>query len=101
MTDSTPNPEELAAIPSVLAAIAVFKQFEADIGPDPLQWPVKVVPAKLKAAGALGLLVPGLAVAEGGAVEGQIGGILDGWTAALTKIQAAAAAAKLGAAPAA
>lgn len=59
---------EQAAIPTAIACLEAFQQFEADMGPDPAQWALNYPGAKLKFLGTLGLQVPILAKAEGGAL---------------------------------
>lgn len=83
------NPALKAAAPSLIAAIDVWDQFEADMGTDPALWALKFMPAKLKALGALGLLVQPLIGAEVVAGENIIGATTSGWK---TQLQAIAAA---------
>lgn len=85
---STPNPILKAAAPSLIAAIDIFSQFETDMGVDPLQWALKFEPAKLKALGALGLLLAPLIGAEVVAGENVINTAVAGWK---TKLQAISA----------
>lgn len=87
---STPNAEELAAIPTARAIIAALKAFDANMGNDPLQWVAKYPGSKLILVGTVVNLVPSLAAAEGGALMSTVGGLLDGWDGALAKIQASA-----------
>jgi hypothetical protein len=84
----TLKPEEIAAIPTALAVIAAVKQFNLNIGADPLMWPAKVGGAQLILLGTLQNLMPSLLVSEAGAIQGQINNQLDSWTAALQKVQA-------------
>lgn len=86
---STPNPILKAAAPSLISAIDVFSQFETDMGTDPAQWVLRFEPAKLKALGALGLLVQPLIGAEVVAGESIINTTTAGWK---TQLQAIAAA---------
>ena len=86
---STPSPFLVAAAPAVITALQALQQFETDIGPNPLQWPVTVGPAKLKLLGTLGLQLPGLVTAEAGAVEGIINTTTNKWIADLQAIVAA------------
>jgi hypothetical protein len=90
---NTPNAEELAAIPTARAIIAAVKAFDANMGNDPLQWVAKYPGSKLILVGTVVNLVPSLAAAEGGALMTTVGNLLDGWDAALAKIQAGAPAA--------
>jgi len=87
---STPNAEELAAIPTARAAIAAIKAFIANMGADPLQWVAKYPGSQLILIGTVQNLLPGLAVAEGGAIMSTVVNQLDSWDAGLAKIQAAA-----------
>lgn len=87
---TTPNAEELAAIPTARAAIAAIKAFNANMGPDPLQWVAKYPGSQLILIGTMQNLLPGLAVAEGAAVIGTVNSQLDSWDTALAKIQASA-----------
>jgi hypothetical protein len=84
---STPNPILKAAAPSLIQAIAIFNQFETDMGTDPAQWPLKFMPAKLKAVGALGLLVQPLIGAEVVAGENVINTTTAGWVTQLQAIE--------------
>jgi hypothetical protein len=92
-TPSPPNAAELAAIPTARAAIAAILAFDANMGNDPLQWVVKYPGSKLILIGTIVNLTPGLAAAEGGALMSTVSGLLQGWDAALAKIQASAPAA--------
>ena len=84
---SAPSPELVAAAPSLIAAIRIFQQFETDMGTNPLLWPGNYLPAKTKAVGSLGLLLPGLATAEAGALQNLINVQGNAWIAELTAIQ--------------
>ena len=85
---STP-PAELAAIPSALAALAAFKAFNANLGPDPLKWAANLPGSQLIFLGTLQNLVPSLLVSEGGALQATINTQVDSWAAVLQKAQAA------------
>jgi hypothetical protein len=76
---STPNPIEVAAIPTAIAALQAVKQFSVNMGADPAQWALKYPGASTSLLGQLELLLPGLAVAEGGAVQTAVNTKLDGW----------------------
>ena len=82
---STPNPVLVAAAPSLISALQALQQFEADMGPDPLQWVAKYPGAKLKLLGTLALQLPTIATAEGGALENVINSTTSAW---ITKLQA-------------
>lgn len=84
----TINAAELAAIPTARAAIAAIKAFDANMGSDPLLWAAKYPGSKLILIGTAANLVPGLAVAEGGAVMSTVSSLLDSWDAGLAKLQA-------------
>lgn len=88
---SAPNPALVAAAPSLISAIDIFNQFEADMGTDPTLWALKFMPAKMKAAGALGLLVQPLIGAEVTAGENVINATTAGWKAQLQAIEKPAA----------
>ena len=88
---STPNPLLKAAAPSLISALDIFSQFETDLGTDPALWALKFGPAKLKAVGALGLLVGPLIGAEVVAGEGVINSAVAGWKSKLQAIEASTA----------
>jgi hypothetical protein len=83
---STPNPVLVAAAPSMIAALKAIQQFETDMGPA-TQWVANYPGAKLKLLGALTLLIPQVAIAEGGALETIINTTTSGW---ITKLEAIA-----------
>lgn len=80
---STPNPLIEAAIPSVIAALQAVKQFSVNMGADPAQWALRYPGASIALLGQLELLVPGLAVAEGGSVQSAVNAKVDSWIADL------------------
>lgn len=77
------NAAEQAAIPTAIAGLQAFQQFEADMGPDPAQWALNYPGAKLKFLGTLGLQVPILAKAEGGALMSSTNNIVAGFITTL------------------
>lgn len=84
---STPpivNTVEVAAAPSLIAAIQALMQFETDIGTNVAVWPVTIPAAKMKLLGNLALLLPGLETSELTAVEGLINNVGTSW---ITKLQ--------------
>jgi hypothetical protein len=80
-------PLEQAAIPTAIAAIKAFQQFEVDLGSDPLKIVANLGPAKLKLLGNLGLLLQPLGVAEVSAAEGVVNTVGNGWIAKLEAAQ--------------
>jgi hypothetical protein len=74
---STPNPVLQAAAPSLIAALQAIKQFIADMGTDPTKWALNFPGAELKLVGQIDLLLPGLLVAEGSAVETSLNAKID------------------------
>jgi len=77
------SPEELAAIPTAIAAIQAFQAFKNALGPDPLLWAAKIGGAELIFIGTLQNLAPSLLVAEGGALGASVDTLTNGWIAAL------------------
>jgi hypothetical protein len=77
------SPEELAAIPTAIAAIQAFQAFKNALGPDPLLWAAKISGAELIFIGTLQNLAPSLLVAEGGALGASVDTLTNGWIAAL------------------
>lgn len=80
---------EKAAIPTAIAALNALKQFEVDLGPDPMQWPLTAQGAKLKLLGTLSLQLPILAKAEAAALTSTLSTQVDSWIATLQAAQAA------------
>jgi len=72
-----------AAAPSLIAVLQAIIQFEVNIGPDPLQWPVKVKGAFDVLLGTIELQIPGLVAAEAGAIEADVNSRLNAWIAKL------------------
>lgn len=89
---STPNPALVAAVPSLLNAVAALQQFDADMGGDPTKWALNYPGAKLKLLGTLGLQLPALAQAEGAVAQQAASNLFAGWTKDLQAIQSEAAA---------
>ena len=79
---------EAAAIPTAIAGLQAFKQFEADMGIDPAKWALNYPGAKLKFLGTLGLQLPVLAQAEGSALQASTNTVVDGFIATLQAKQA-------------
>lgn len=86
MTDPVVTDIEVAAIPTAIAALKAVQQFFVDLGPIGPGMLVTIEPAKLKLLGALGLMLPGLAVAESGALEGIVNTATSGWISKLQTI---------------
>jgi hypothetical protein len=82
---SAPNPVLKAAAPVLVSAIDALQEFESDMGTTPLQWAANYQGARLKLLGNLGLLLPQLANAEGGALESVITTTTTSWK---TELQA-------------
>jgi hypothetical protein len=80
---NTANPIVQAAIPTAIAAIEAFQQFEVDLGDDPLKIMANLEPAKLKLLGNLGLLLQPLGVAEVATGKGIINTVGNGWISTL------------------
>ena len=80
---STPNPVLSAAAPSLISAVQAIQQFVTTIGPDPAQWPLKVLPAQTVLVGQLGLLLPQVEVAEVGAGFTAANVLMNSWIAKL------------------
>ena len=85
---STPNPALVAAAPSLIALLQAVQQFEVDMGPNPLLWPVNYPGAKLKMLGSMALQLPAIATAEGAVLETIVNTTTAGW---ITKLQALSA----------
>lgn len=85
---STPNPILVAAAPTLITAITDLKAcLNTILTGDPLQIPLRAGPAAAILVGQLQLLLPGLGIAEGGAVNTEIDTKLDGL---ITQLQAVA-----------
>jgi hypothetical protein len=84
---STPNPFEQAAIPTAIAALQAFQQFETDLGTDPTKWALNYPGAKLKFLGTLSLQLPVLAQAESGALMGAANTQISSWITTLKAAQ--------------
>lgn len=91
---STPNPALVAAAPSLIAVLSAIKQFNADMGPDPLKWALNFPGAQMKLLGTVNLQLPQLAVAEGGALQTLTNNQVDSWISQLQAAVAPSAAAK-------
>lgn len=85
---STPNPVLVAAAPTLVLALQDVQQFFADMGSDPAKWALNFPGAQLKLVGALDLLLPQLATAEGGAVNAAVNSKLAGWITSLQQLAA-------------
>jgi hypothetical protein len=83
------SPEELAAIPTAIAAIRAFQAFKNALGPDPLLWVAKFPGSELIFLGTMQNLVPSLLVAEGGALGASLDTVTNGWIASLEAKQKA------------
>jgi hypothetical protein len=81
---------EAAAAPSLIAVLQALQQFDAAMGNDPLQWPVKYPGAKLILAGTVMSQLPTLAQAEGGVVTSSLNSVYAGWITKLQSIGATA-----------
>jgi len=80
---STPSPALEAAAPSLIIALQALQTFEADMGPNPLQWVANYPGAKLKLLGTIALQLPSIATAEGALLENVINTTTAGWIAKL------------------
>lgn len=80
---STPNPIEVAAIPTAIGALTAVQTFMADIGTDPLLVVAKLPGASQKLLGSLELLIPGLASSELGAAQTEVNTKIAGWLTTL------------------
>lgn len=80
---STPNPIEVAAIPSAIAALQAIKQFNVDMGTDPTKWVLNYPGASLKLLGTLQMQVPTLLNSEGAAAQATVNSKLDSWITSL------------------
>jgi len=90
---STVNPILKAAAPTLIAAIQEFKAaINTILTGDPMQIPMRAGPASAILVGQLQLLLPGLAVAENGAVQLDVNAKLDGLVSQLQALNAAPAA---------
>lgn len=74
---------ENAAIPSVVAVLTAFKQFNGNMGTDPAQWALKLPGALQVFVGTVEMQLPSIAVAEGAALQSTINTKVDGWIAGL------------------
>lgn len=74
---------ETAAIPSVVAVLTAFKNFNANMGTDPAQWALKLPGALQVFVGTVEMQLPSIAVAEGAALQSTINTKVDGWIAGL------------------
>lgn len=81
---SSPNPLEVAAIPSLLAVIKALQTFNTNIGPDPTKWALTVPGAFTVLLGTVQLQVPELAIAEGGALQADVNAKLASWATSLS-----------------
>ena len=81
---STPNPLVTAASPELIAVLKAILQFNANIGADPAQWPLKVPGAFTVLLGTVQLQLPALAAAEAGALQADVNSKVEGWIAKLT-----------------
>ncbi len=88
---STPNPIEVAAAPSLIAALQAIEQFLADMGNNPLLWVANFPGAQLKLIGTIQLQLPSLATAEGGAIQTAINTQLTTWITQLQNLSKPAA----------
>jgi len=88
---STPNPVLQAAAPALVAMLSAVQQFINDMGADPAKWLLNYPGAKLKLVGSIGLQLPQLATAEGGALESFINGQLAAWVKDLQALSPPAA----------
>ena len=83
---STPNPVLVAAAPSLIASLQALQTFVTDLGPDPVQVPLRFPGASAKLLGSLELQLPALLASEYGAAQAvvntQIGSLI-------TKLQTA------------
>lgn len=77
------NDIETAAIPSVVAVLTAFKQFNANMGTDPAQWSLKLPGALQVFVGTVEMQLPSIAIAEGAALQSTINTKVDGWIAGL------------------
>lgn len=82
------SPIEVAAIPTARGIIALLLQLNTNMGPDPLKWALNWPGASAVFLGGVQLLLPGLAVAEGSALQTEVSSKLASWDAELAKIQA-------------
>lgn len=89
MSDPIVVAAEQAAIPTAIAALKAFQQFEADLGTDPTKWALTFPGAKLRFLGTLQLQIPVLAQAETGALLGAASTQVDSWISTLQAAQAA------------
>jgi hypothetical protein len=60
------------ANPELIAMLQAILQFNANIGPDPQQWPLKVPGALTVLMGTVSLQLPALAQAEAGALQADV-----------------------------
>jgi hypothetical protein len=86
---STPsNPVLVAAAPTLISAITDLKAcLNTILTGDPLQIPLRAGPAAAILIAQLQLLLPGLAVAETGAVQAELNTKLDGLVTQLQAIK--------------
>jgi hypothetical protein len=88
---SSPNPILKAAAPTLILAIQDFKAaINTILTGDPMQIPLRAGPAAAILVGQLQLLLPGLAVAETGAVQADVNAKLDGIVSQLQALNAPA-----------
>ena len=80
---STPNPIEVAAIPSAIAALTALKTFIASLQGDPAQIPLKLPGALQVFLGTLELQIPTLATSEVAAVFTEANTKIDGLISSL------------------
>lgn len=77
------DPFQAAAIPSVIAVLSAFKDFNANMGTDPAQWALKLPGALQVFVGTVEMQLPSIAVAEGAALQATINSKVDGWISGL------------------
>jgi len=82
---STPNPLLVAEAPALISVLQAIKQFNTDMGPDPIKWQLNFPGSLLKLQGTVALALPAMAAAAGGALQVQVNNNID---AAIAKLQA-------------
>jgi hypothetical protein len=82
---STPNPIEVAAIPSAVAILQAVQAFMNNLGTDPLQAGVKLPGALQIFIGTVEMQAPTLASSEFGALQTTLNSKIAAW---ITKLQA-------------